>query len=254
MKNIFTDNFEKYADTEMYDFLNEGNKKDFDVLLEWIKPGDKLLELACGTGRLTIPFAEKGFAITGIDLHEGMLEKAKTKAEAKGLSIPFYQQDCTMLSLPEMNQFTFMTGNSFQHFLTNEAQDKLLQSIAKHLETEGLFIFDTRNPLLSELAQPDIYDTSFTDHRGFDVKEHHIETYDDATQILHCETKRKLYKDGVFIRNEKDNISLRYVFPLEMKRLLRSFGFTILQAYGNWNKTPLTKESPQMIYICRKNG
>jgi hypothetical protein len=51
---------------------------------------------------------------------------------------------------------------------------------------------------------------------------------------------------------EKDSISLRYVFPLEMERLIEQSGFTILNVYSSWEKDPLKKESSEMIYVCKK--
>ncbi|MFS0690164.1 class I SAM-dependent methyltransferase [Sporosarcina sp. 179-K 8C2 HS] len=157
-QNTFERNLEKYANPEMYDHLYEGYKKDLDLILKWAHPDQVILELACGTGRLTIPMAQRGFQMIGVDLHEGMLARAKLKAAEQGVAIKFVQQDCTQLNIPVKSSLVFMTGNSFQHFLTNEAQDALLQSVRKHLVDEGVFIFDTRNPVLGELSDVDEYE------------------------------------------------------------------------------------------------
>ena len=71
-----------------------------------------------------------------------------------------------------------MTGNSFQHFLTNEVQDALLQSVRQHLEKDGRFIFDTRNPLLHELATVDEYEQKYIDKNGNQIIEFHRDEYD----------------------------------------------------------------------------
>lgn len=252
MSELFTTNFEKYNDTSMYDSLNDHHKLELRILLEHLKATDSILELACGTGRLTLPLAEQGYDITGVDLHEGMLKKAQEKASNAGLSIAFFQQDCTQLSLPHQNDFIFMVGNSFQHFLTNQSQDQLFESVFSHLKSGGIFVFDTRNPVLTELAEPDVYDTNFQDYRGYDVKEHHVDTYEPNTQILHCKTERALYKSGQLEREEKDQILLRYTFPLEMKRLLSAHGFLIKESFGNWNGAVISDKAPQLIYVCEK--
>jgi len=119
-RNTFKENFEKYAEPEMYDHLYEGYQKDLNVILEWAKPDGPVIELACGTGRLTIPMAKQGFQMVGVDLHEGMLARAKQKANEQKVSIDFLLQDCTKLNIPEKSSLVFMTGNSFQHFPTNE--------------------------------------------------------------------------------------------------------------------------------------
>ncbi len=58
------------------------------------KAGGSILELACGTGRITIPLARQGFDVTGLDISEGMLKIAKEKAEMEYLSCTFLHADC----------------------------------------------------------------------------------------------------------------------------------------------------------------
>ena len=199
-KNIVEQNLEKYADPEMYDHLYEGYQKDLNLILKWATKDQTILELACGTGRLTIPMAQRGFQMIGVDLHEGMLARARQKAEEQGVTIEFIQQDCTQLNIPVKSSLAFMTGNSFQHFLTNEAQDALFQSVRKHLEDGGIFIFDTRNPVLNELSVVDEYEEKYLDKNGNQVIESHRDVYDHLTQILDCQTQRQIYRDGTINR------------------------------------------------------
>ena len=251
-ENIFIEkNLEKYADPEMYDYLYEGYQKDLSVILEWAKSGQQIIELACGTGRLTIPMEQRGFQIIGVDLHEGMLERAKQKAKEQMVSIEFILQDCSQLSIPFKSSLVFMTGNSFQHFLTNELQDNLLQSVRLHLEKDGIFIFDTRNPLLHELATVDEYEQNFVDKNGNQIIEFHRDEYDPLKQILHCHTNREVYQGQALVNKEQDGISLRFSFPLEMERMLKINGFEILEVYGNWDKNELSVKSVSMVYVCR---
>ena len=144
-----------------------------------------------------------------------------------------------------------MTGNSFQHFLTNEVQDALLQSVRQHLVEDGVFIFDTRNPLLHELAAVDEYEQQYSDKNGNQIIEFHREEYNSMTQILHCHTDRQIYQGETLIAKEQDGISLRYSFPLEMERVLKDNGFEILQVYGDWDKNELNAKSTSMVYVCK---
>lgn len=250
-RNVFEENFEKYADPEMYDHLYEGYQKDLNLILEWAKLDQPIIELACGTGRLTIPMAKRGFQMVGVDLHEGMLERAKQKAKEQKLLIEFLLQDCTKLNLSVKSSLVFMTGNSFQHFLTNEVQDDLVQSVRQHLVEDGIFIFDTRNPLLHELAAVDEYEQLYSDNNGNQIIEFHREEYNSMTQILHCHTDRQIYQGETLIAKEQDGISLRYSFPLEMERVLKENGFEILQVYGDWDKNELNVKSTSMVYVCK---
>ncbi|MCM3709461.1 class I SAM-dependent methyltransferase [Sporosarcina luteola] len=250
-QNIFEGNLEKYADPEMYDYLYDKYQKDLSLILKWASQDYTIIELACGTGRLTIPMAQRGFRMIGIDLHEGMLERARRKAEQAEVTIEFAQQDCTKLNLPVKSSLAFMTGNSFQHFLTNESQDALFQSVHEHLVDGGVFIFDTRNPVLKELSAVDEYVEKYVDKNGNQVIENHRDIYDHLTQISDCRTHRRIYRDNTLIAEEQDGISLRYSFPQEMERLVAANGFEIVQVYGDWDENDLHAESVSMVYVCR---
>ncbi|UPW81428.1 class I SAM-dependent methyltransferase [Lysinibacillus sp. Ag94] len=96
------------------------------------KNNDTIIELACG--------------------HEGMLQLAIEKARKENVNIHFTAQDCTQLQLPITSNFVFMTGNSFQHFLSNESQNALFHSVKKPLHPGEEFVFDTRNTILNCLS------------------------------------------------------------------------------------------------------
>jgi ubiquinone/menaquinone biosynthesis C-methylase UbiE len=69
---------DKYDDPESYDWQYEQYMKDFPLIEELAKKLDgQIVDLACGTGRITIPLADKGHKIIGVDLNEGMLKRAK---------------------------------------------------------------------------------------------------------------------------------------------------------------------------------
>ncbi|MFS0690163.1 hypothetical protein AB1K89_13100 [Sporosarcina sp. 179-K 8C2 HS] len=81
--------------------------------------------------------------------------------------------------------------------------------------------------------------------------ESHRDVYNHLTQILDCQTQRRIYRNGALIAEEQDSISLRYSFPQEMERLLDSNGFEIVQVYGDWDENELHAESVSMVYVCR---
>jgi len=254
--DIFKDNMEKYNDPEYYDLQYQNYLKDLPFLLEWAeKQNGEIVDLACGTGRLTIPLAERGYKIIGVDINEGMLNRAKEKTINMNLPIQWELQDCTELSLNTVGSLIYMTGNSFQHFLTNDSQNRLFKSVNTHLVDGGVFIFNTRFPILNELATIDESKHTYFDKRNRKVTECEVDTYNPLTQILHSTSTREFYNhDDEVISIEKDSISLRYVFPLEMERLIEQNGFSILNVYSSWEKDSLKKDSSEMIYVCKKIG
>ncbi len=106
--------------------------------------GGPVLEIACGTGRVTIPIAQLGFPITCLDIVPGMLERARSKSV--GLPSRWLEGDARTFELHEQFRLIFLTGNAFQAFVTNADQAALLQRVHAHLQDEGLFAFETRNP------------------------------------------------------------------------------------------------------------
>lgn len=246
------ENLEKYNDPAGYDALYNEYVQDLAYIEEVAATiNGPTLELACGTGRLTLPMAKKGYDMVGVDLHAGMLEHARQKAQEAGLDISFYRQDCTELNLELKSPLIFMTGNSFQHFLTNESQDALFVSVKRHLQPNGHFIFDTRNPILSELAEVYEHTTQKSDHSGIVQMEMETEEYNPLTQILHCTTVMETVEKGEVAHVEKSSISIRYTYPQELFRLIELHGFDLIALYGDWSKSEFTKDSPSMVVHCR---
>lgn len=249
--DVFDENLEKYADPLKYDELYDNYKEDLDFIQKSAGMRTQpIIELACGTGRLTIPMAEKGYTMYGVDLHQGMLNLAIQKAKTSDVHIHFSKQDCTQLDLPIKSPLIFMVGNSFQHFLTNQSQSALLKSVGSHLLPNGEFIFDTRNPILKELAVIDEIEETHTNSMNQVVTEKHREVYNHQTQILECTTIQETNVNNV-ISTYKDSISLRYTYPMEIKRLLSEHNFELVAMYGSWKNAPFTKDSESMIIHCR---
>lgn len=201
-------NFEEYDDPILYDMENELYIEDVPFLLkEALKTIGPIIDLACGTGRVTIPLASKGHQLIGVDVHRGMLDAARKKSEELNLNIKWVEQDCTKLDLNIKSHLIYSVGNSFQHFLTNEDQDRLLSSVNKHLHNEGIFIFGTRFPSVDELLQSSIeeyWKTYIDSETQYPVDVYTVSNYDSLNQIQHYTTIRKYKNKNGEIINEKE--------------------------------------------------
>ncbi|MCA1321683.1 class I SAM-dependent methyltransferase [Bacillus tianshenii] len=247
------DNAEEYNDPILYDQENESFRDDIPFLIKWAnKTEGPIVDLACGTGRATIPLAEAGFEMIGVDINGNMLAEAQRKAAEHSITIQWEEQDCSDFHLPIRSRFIFTVGNSFQHFLTNEDQDMLLKSVCKHLESGGTFIFGTRFPGPGELLQPSTeeYWRSYVDRdtqQKVDV--YTISEYDPIEQLQHYKTIRRMED-----RETCTGITLRYTYPKEMERLLIKHGFKLVHVFQDWQETPLSEDAYQMVYVCEKVG
>jgi SAM-dependent methyltransferase len=244
-------NLGEFADPVNYD-LEQNHERGipfYSALAE--ETGGPLLELACGTGRVTIPLARRGFDITGVDVTPGMIAQARRKSAA--LPINWVVADARTLRIDRQFRLIFMTGNPFQAFLGRADQEALLESINRHLHPGGLFAFETRNPRWADLNTDDVEEhwQTYTDKDGNEVRVSGTRWYDHVRQVLHYTTYRR-WRAGGQDHETATRIALRYVFPQELEALFHYNGFTIVRSYGDWDLTPLTADSPSMICVCRR--
>lgn len=249
-------NLEEFADPHIYDIEASDDKgvAFYSALAQ--ETGSPILEIACGTGRVSIPIARLGFEVTGLDIVPEMLALARSKSA--GLPMRWIEGDARTFSLGEQFRLIFVTGNAFQAFLTRADQEALLARVRAHLHDKGLFAFETRNPRWADLETRDEEEEwqSYTNlHRisGRDVRVSKTQAYDHVAQILHWTTYRR-WREGDRQQMKITRIALRYTFPQELAALLYYNGFTIMRQYGDWNLEPLTAASPSIIVVCRKRA
>ncbi len=266
------DNLEAFSDPEKYDIHENNTGVAFYTALAQ-ETGGPVLELACGTGRVCIPIARLGFAVTGLDIVPGMLEQARRKS--RELAIRWVEGDARAFNLGEQFRLIFLTGNAFQLFLTLADQEALLERVRAHLHDEGLFAFETRNPLwgtprtradqeallerarlrgdwFAFLESRDDEETK-TDTRGREVRVSSTLAYDHVAQILHLTNSRR-WRQGEREQTKITRLALRFTFPRELAALLHYNGFAIIRQYGDWNLEPLTAASTSIISVCRKRA
>lgn len=260
-------NLEEFSDPVNYDMEDTSDTGIAFYTALAQETGSPVLEIACGTGRVSIPMARLGFAVTGLDIVPGMLERARSKSA--GLPTRWIEGDARTFDLGEKFRLIFLTGNAFQAFLTNADQEALLQRVRAHLYDEGLFAFETRNPRWASLetgaeeyaglfvnlethaAEEDW--PSFINTSGREVRLSRTRVYDHVAQILHWTTYRR-WHEGDQEHTKVTRIALRYTFPQELAALLYYNGFSIVRQYGDWNLEPLSAASRSIIVVCRKRA
>jgi SAM-dependent methyltransferase len=258
MDDITFSEYIEYTGAEEYDLENGLDGPALPFYLDLAREvGGPVLDLACGTGFLTIPLAELGLEVTGVDLAPEMLEHARRKAGS--LPIRWVLADCRTLDLSQQFRLVTLTGNAFQEFRTRADLEGLLGSVRRHLAPEGLFAFETRFPRASELLTPEAIAGNwseetvwrqFENERGQTVTVSTLQRHDAIRQTVEYVVHRRWQEDG-HERVHTERAVLRLVYPQEMEALLHYNGFTIREAYGDWDRQPLSGTSPRMIYVCQ---
>ena len=237
-------------DPQIYDKLNNFDG-DIDFYYDLANEhNERVLELCCGTARLTIPLKEKGINISGLDFTKSMLEGAKEKARKRGLDIEFISGDMRDFDLGRKFSMIFIPFNSLQNTYTIEDVSRVFSTVAKHLTDDGIFVFEIFNPSIhlmigreKEFAEID----KFTLDNGDEVVLSEKTKYDSATQTLRCIWR---YTIGDKVIDQK--LDMRCYYPLEADLMVTYNDFEIINKYGNFDKSEFTSESMKQIYVCKK--
>ena len=143
-----------YDHPDLYDALLPVNAEvPFYVDLARQQAG-AVLELACGTGQLTIPIAWLGLPTVGLDQSRAMLNVAKKRASAASASVAFVQGDMRDFALGRNFDLIFVARNSLLHLLSTTDLLAALTAVRRHLTPDGVFAFDIFNPDVGRLARP----------------------------------------------------------------------------------------------------
>ncbi|MCK2016809.1 class I SAM-dependent DNA methyltransferase [Peribacillus frigoritolerans] len=211
--------------------------------------GRKVLDLACGTGEMTVELAQHGFEVTGVDLSDEMLLVANEKAVKLGLSIPLFQQN--MAELEGLGQFDCVTifCDSLNYLRDEEDIVKTFSRVHEHLKDGGLFMFDIHSLYKMEEI--------FSDHT-FAVNG------EEVSYIWDCFPGEEPYSVehdlSFFVRDDEsglydrfDELHYQRTYPVEQyKKWLEQAGFTVSEILADLEEAPLVTETERILFVAIK--
>jgi SAM-dependent methyltransferase len=221
-----------------------------------------VLELACGTGRVTLPIAMAGVPVVGLDSSAGMLAKARQKA-AKLPDVPvrWVEADMREFSLEECFGLAIIPARSFLHLLTPGDQVRALSNILDHLLPGGRLILNHFVPHLQMIAEHSTttremlrLSNDFTDPAsGNRVLVWGSRRYDPHAQRIDQQFRyEELDDEGSVVATRYRSFSLCYIWPREMEHLLVRCGFEIEALYGWFDRSAFDADSKEQIWIARR--
>ena len=122
-----------------------------DWFLAELASREKVLELACGTGRIAIPLAEHGLEVTGIDYSEPMLSLARAKAEGKQVRANWICDDICRFDTGRQYGSILLLSNALWHLHDLADFEECIRCVKRHLAPGGYFILDVFVPGLEIL-------------------------------------------------------------------------------------------------------
>ena len=253
MKQWYELLYENYAYKYDKECFVQGTVGECDFIEQEIKQDKslKILDIGCGTGRHAIELTKRGYNVTGVDLSEDQIKRAREKAKEAGVTIDFQIQDARNLPFDsEFDLAIMLCEGGFSLMETDEMNFEILKNATKALKSKGKLIFTTLNglfPLFHSVRE--FYESAgkkggavcksiFFDLMAF--RDHNrVEFEDDAgnKKVLEC--------------NE------RYYVPSEITWLLKTLGYKKIEIFGAKlgaysRKDKLSPEDFEMLVVAEK--
>ncbi|HHV28066.1 MAG TPA: class I SAM-dependent methyltransferase [Clostridium sp.] len=253
MKQWYEKLFENYGEQYDKESFTQGTNGECDFIEKELNYDKslKIIDVGCGTGRHAIELTKRGYCVTGIDLSESQLKRAREKAENLNLEIEFLKHDAR--NLPFKNQFDvaiMLCEGGFPLMETDEMNFEILENLTKSLKSSAKFIFTTLNGLFPIFHSIDAFHEKDTDEEGaqykssgFDfmtMRDYNVTTFTDD--------------DG---NEHKIECNERYYMPSEITWLLKSLGFKRIEIFGAKigaysREDKLTTEDFEMLVVAEK--
>jgi len=249
-----------YNTADFYDYDNrEIIKDDLDFYVEYANnTKGAILELASGTGRVSLYVAEKtGRTIECVELSEYMLERLKKKLETSHRDlqdkIHIHHGDMSNFNLGQKFEFIMIPWRALQWLPVQEKTIDCLKCVYDHLADNGIFVFDIFKPRIynqqwlgKEAVSYDITDGSrriirSTINHSFDTEKKYIQ-YKNKIRILENDTETI----------QEDLLTIKYYEYNDIVDILKKIKFNIEEEFGYYDKRSI-KDGEEMIFVCSKN-
>jgi SAM-dependent methyltransferase len=227
------------------------------------RSGGPVLELGSGTGRVTFALAEAGVEIVGLDRSRAMLEHARARLASRGGTagrVSFVEGDMTDFALGRRFRLVIVPFRAFMSILDPADQRRCLQAIHRHLEPDGRFVLDLFDPRL-EWCLPSgpgpMPDRKTVVHpvTGHPVSVDITTRANDPFRQSFTEVWRfrELGEGDRVIREEVEELTLRWTYRHEMRYLLELTGFEVVAELGGFLGQPPAYGTEQ-VWVARPVG
>lgn len=221
---------------QFYDELMEDIPYEayIDLVKSFSKPGQKLLDLGCGTGKVLIPLVEAGFFVDGLDASETMLLRLQDKLLEKGLHSNLYEDDMQNLNRPNSYDVVFSLIDTMNYLKDASALEQAIKGVYTSLVDGGVFLFDIHNKAYIE----DVFD----DYSHHEVHESYtylwdtfLEKDENSTEILHQLTFFIEDSSGSYERRDEEHLQKVFELPFYIQ-LLEETGFKSIQVQSDFEE------------------
>jgi SAM-dependent methyltransferase len=207
-----------------------------------VQHNGRILDIPCGTGRLTLELANRGYRTTGVDIAEPYVRDAAAQAKQQNLPAEFQHRD--MRELPWAGEFdaAFCFGNSFG-YMDDESNAAFLKTVARCLKPGAKFVLDTG--FVAECLLP-----AFHEKRWFKIGDIYF-----LSQAKYDCTRSRIETEYTFIRGGQVEVkptSSRIYTYRELCDVMTKAGFTELQPSSGLQGEELKLGASRLLLTARK--
>jgi SAM-dependent methyltransferase len=228
--------------------------------------GGEVLELAAGSGRVAIALARKGFHVTGLELSDGMLARARSRTahlppEVRA-RLTWVQGDMAAFDLPGRRfGLIFVAFNSFWLLADPAAQRACLACITRHLAPGGRLVLDLFPPNKDDYGD----ETGITQYlpmqrRGEGLLRVKDYRYDPAQRLAISDVRYYGSRPADPAGEPRPHLVAQFRYclrldePEEVRALLAGAGYEVVATYGTYDRQPLEPASPRAIFVARPHA
>jgi SAM-dependent methyltransferase len=262
---------EPFEDAELYDFEYRRRRADVTFYrrlavdrMNFGRPGP-ILDLACGTGRLTIPLLRDGHVVVGVDRSRSMLARAAQRVQRLSATprsrAALVRADLRRFAFDRTFALAIAAFHSVQHLVSNKDLLRFLYNVRASLGPGGRLAFDVLPPDPTWIARDPERRWGRTVFRHPGTRQRFVYTtnhvFDPHRRALHI----RVYYQPIDERGEPSGpeqvvrLCHRQLFPTEVEALLNRAGFRLIGTFGGFDARALDREDPSLsdehIYVAR---
>lgn len=239
---------------DLYDYYATGSY-DLNFYRNLCRNRENILELMCGTGRVSIPLIREGYPITCVDYSEEMLDIFRSKLGDESEHSRLICQDVCELEMDHQYDLIIIPSNSIAEILDKAKRQQAIQHIYRHLKPGGIFFCSLYNPFY-RVKQADgtikyLGKYNLDDGRTMVITYYNI--YLSDLQIISGTQFFEIY-DSNNRMIEKRCLDLRFsvITKEEICQMARAAGFSVKAVYGDYEPYHYDEKSTYMNFIFVK--
>jgi SAM-dependent methyltransferase len=237
--------------------LNHDGFEEFHLTLAEKYGENGILDIACGTGALTIPLVKNGYDVTAFDLSASMVEITNQKLKKEKRSANLFVANMIDFRICRKFSLAIIARSGFMYLLTAAEQRQTLLNIREHLIDGGVLTLNTFQPhpifqaeRIKAAPEDYFFSTEYVNHEGKKERIFYAASYDYITQIFRGKWKFETLDDnGVVINTRVCPQVVRHTYRQETEYLFELCGYEILDVCNSYARDTA---KDHLIWVVRK--